>query len=281
MEGLLARLRDAAASSQKLQKRLTAYRRLLDRPIDNAFARDRELAAIGRAVEDFPDGGLKKQLADWLESESRSVSEHRDEFRFRFGTELAASLKQAGLSAHGQLPVLRVGLFTVRVDFDSGKATVYWGPEVEKLKTGLPLSPEGLSRALKSWTEDLKSKSIPPDKFRRMLVEACHRVATIKGLGPGVRVSLTDVLAELVMMMQPPSFRADPSKTRFAEYPRVRFSYDLYRLRSAAPADEAVKLRLHVATFDATTRKTTALWVPDNAEGEGTHYAYVSVGGEE
>lgn len=281
MEGLLARLRDVAASSRKLQKRLVAYRRLLDKPIDNAFTRDRELVAIGRLVEGFPDGGLKKQIADWLESESRSVAEHRDEFRFRFGTELTASLKDAGLSAHGQLPVLRVGLFTVRVDFDSGKATVYWGPEVDKLKTGLPLSPEGLSRTLKSWTEDLKSKSIAPDRFRKMLVEACQRVATVKGLGPGARVTLADVSAELVMMMQPPSFRADPSKSRFVEYPRVRFSYDLYRLRSAAAADEAVKLRLHVATFDATTSKTTALWVPDNTEGEGTHYGYVSVGGEE
>ncbi|UCG41826.1 MAG: hypothetical protein JSU73_08015 [candidate division WOR-3 bacterium] len=280
MEGLLARLRDVAASSQKLQKRLTAYRELLDRPVDNAFARERELAAIGRMVEGFPDAEVKNELAAWLESESRSVAEHRDEFRFRFGTALNASLKQAGLDAHGQLPSLRVGLFTVRVDFDSGKATVFWGPEVEKLKTGLPLSPEGLSRALKAWTEDLKSKSIPPDKFRKMLVQAYQRVVVIKGLGAGARVPLTEVSAELVMMMQPASFRADPSKSRFVEYPRVRFSYDLYRLRSAATADRAVKLRLHVATFDATTRKTTAIWVPDNLEGEGTYYAYLSVGGE-
>ena len=280
MEGLLDRLRDVAASSQKLQKRLVAYSRLLGKPVDNAFLRDKELTAIGRMVEGFPDAELKKELAAWFETETRAVSEHRDEFRFRFGTELAASLNQAGLSAHGQLPALRVGLFTVRVDFDSGRATVFWGPEVEKLKTGLPLSPEGLSRTLKKWTEDLESRSIPPDKFRKMLVEAYQRVVVIKGLGAGARVPLTDVSAELVMMMQPASFRADPSKNRFVEYPRVRFSYDLYRLRSTATPDEAVKLRLHVATFDATTRKTSALWVPDNREGEGTHYAYLSVGGE-
>jgi len=280
MEGLLDRLRDVAASSQKLQKRLNAYRGLLDKPVDNAFARTKELAAIGRMVESFPDAELKKELAAWLETEGKAVSEHRDEFRFRFGTELAASLKQAGLSAHGQLPALRVGLFTVRVDFDSGKATVFWGPEVEKLKSGLPLSPEGLGQTLRKWTEDLESRSIPPDKFRKMLVEAYQRVVTIKGVGAGARVPLADVSAELVMMMQPASFRADPSKSRFVEYPRVRFSFDLYRLRSAGTSDESAKLRLHVATFDATTRKTTALWVPDNTEGEGTHYAYVSVGGE-
>jgi hypothetical protein len=92
-------------------------------------------------------------------------------------------------------------------------------------------------------------------------------------------VFLLDLLSELVLLMQPESFRLNPAQEKFVEYPRVRFSYDLFRLKQAGAFTVGdVQLKLHVANFDATTEKAKALWVPDSEEGDGTHYSYISFG---
>ncbi len=277
MEGMFARTRGVAAAAQKLAKRFAAYERLLADPQDNVFARRKELAGLEGLVSAFPDSELRKELDAWLTEERDRVAGDEDEFRFRFGTTLASALKEVGLEARGQMPLLRVGMFTLKTDLSSGTATVFWGPEADRLKTGLRLVPGVLAKTLRTWTDDLRERSVEPSDLRSLLAKACARVCRLNGLEPGSRIPLMDALGELVMMMQPKSFRADPSKSRFVEYPRVRFSFDLYRLKTSGEAAQARdRLRLHVATFDATTRKTKALWVPDNETGEGTYYSYVS-----
>ena len=279
MEGLLARLKGIAASSQKAAKQLAAYQSLLSDPVNNASSREKSLEQISRLVREFPDSEVRVELEKWLSGERTAFEKDKEEFRFGFGTSLAQELKQVGLEARGQLPVLRVGMFSARIDFGAGKAVVFWGPEVERLK-GLPrLVPAELARTLAQWTKSLKERAQEPAKLAKRLAEAYKRVCDLNGLQPGMRVMLADVLAELVLMMQPRGFRADPSRDKFVEYPRVRFSYDLFRLKASGELAGS-KLRMHVATFDATTDRTKALWVPDNEEGEGTYYSYLSVSGE-
>jgi len=109
------------------------------------------------------------------------------------------------------------------------------------------------------------------------LQAAYRRLCGLGGLNEGTRVFLLDLLSELVLLMQPESFRLNPAQEKFVEYPRVRFSYDLFRLKQAgAFAVDGMQLKLHVANFDATTEKAKALWVPDSEEGDGTHYSYIS-----
>jgi hypothetical protein len=192
-----------------------------------------------------------------------------------------AGLEGSGMSVRGQLPVLRVGLYTLRVDFDAGSATAYWGPEIEKLRSGMRLEPAELARTLWKWDESLKAKATAPERLLRSLRAAYRRNLAVHGLAEGTRVFLLDLLGELVLLLQPESFRLNPSQEKFVEYPRVRFSYDLYRLRqSGSFAVGHAHMKLHVANFDATTEKAKALWVPDNESGEGTHYSYVSFSDE-
>lgn len=307
MEGLLAQLKGIAASSQKLARRVTAYRTLAADPVKNAYSREKALAGLSKLVAGFPDSEVRGALGRWLESERAAVEKDKEEFRFGFGSRLAESLEKVGLRVSGQLPVLRVGMFSVRVDFGAGKAVLFWGPEVERLETISRLEPESIAGTLAEWKKSLAERASEPAKLARRLAEAYERVCGFGGLVPGTRVPLIDVLAEIVLAVQPRSFRANPSRGNFAEYPRVRFSYDLYRLKASGighrdsgiedgewgigngesgPGPRAPDTgprvpypRLHVATFDATTDKTKALWVPDNEGGEGTHYSYVSVSG--
>jgi hypothetical protein len=282
MEGLLDRILGVAAAGQQLAKRLKNYERLLEDPVGNASARARALAEFEGSVQAYPDSELKRELGLWLAGERESVTRDQDEARFRFGAELGKELDKLGLKVRGQLPVLRAGMFSLRVDFGTGDATVFWGPEVERLKSGLGLKPAELARTLQRWTEDLHKRALEPARLRKLMAEAYRRLQTLGSVEQGTRLLLSDVLAEMVLLMQPKGFRQDPAKARFVEYPRVRFSYDLYRLRSAGdvvPGEE--RMRLHVANFDSTLDKTRALWVPDNEEGEGTHFSYVSFGGGE
>jgi len=145
------------------------------------------------------------------------------------------------------------------------------------LKSGLELSPAALASTLRKWNERLRQKSTEPAKMAARLHAAYRRLCGLGGLEEGTRVFLLDLLSELVLLMQPESFRLNPAQEKFVEYPRVRFSYDLFRLKQAGAFTVGnAQMKLHVANFDATTEKAKALWVPDSEEGDGTHYSYLS-----
>jgi hypothetical protein len=277
MEGLVELLQSLSGQSHKLARRLVAYRGLLSDPVNNVHARARAIAELSSAIQAFPDSEVRARLVEWCRNEAAAIEQGRAEFKFEFGRQLVAGLEGSGMTIKGQLPLLRVGLFTVRADFEVGSAAVFWGPEVEKLKSGLALAPGELATTLRKWNERLRQKSIEPAKLAVRLHAAYRRICVLGGLNEGTRVFLLDLLSELVLLMQPESFRLNPAQEKFVEYPRVRFSYDLFRLKQAGAFTVGdVQLKLHVANFDATTEKARALWVPDNEEGEGTHYSYIS-----
>ncbi|MBM3332353.1 hypothetical protein FJY68_10995 [candidate division WOR-3 bacterium] len=277
MEGLAELLQSLSDQSQRLVRRLAAYRDLLSDPVNNVHARAKAIAQLSGAIQAFPDSEVRQKLVEWHRNESAAIEQSRSEFRFEFGRQFVAGLEGSGMTVKGQLPLLRVGLFTVRVDFEAGSATIFWGPEIEKLKSGLALAPLELATTLRKWNERLRQKSVEPSKLAGRLHAAYRRFCGLEGLSEGTRVFLLDLLSELVLLMQPESFRLNPAQEKFVEYPRVRFSYDLFRLKQAGAFSVGeVQLKLHVANFDATTEKAKALWVPDSEEGDGTHYSYIS-----
>lgn len=277
MEGLLESLQSLSGQAAKLVKRLASYKKLLSDPVNNVHERGEVLADVRRLVASFPAGEVRQRVEGWLAEESASVEQARAEFKFEFGRQLVAGLEGSGLAVKGQLPLLRVGLFTLRVDFDSGSATVFWGPEIEKVKSGLKPAPAELARTLRAYNERLKQKAVEPEKLARLIHTAYRRLCLFGGLADGTRVFLLDLLAEMVLLLQPEKFKLNPAQERFVEYPRIRFSYDLFRLKQAGVFEVGGdRMKLHVANFDATTEKAKALWVPDNEEGDGTHYSYVS-----
>ncbi|MGB9742348.1 MAG: hypothetical protein ACP5JB_06220 [candidate division WOR-3 bacterium] len=278
MDGLVAILKELSNQTQQLVKKLVAYERLLNEPVPNAYERERLLNEVERIGAGFAGNELRQQLLDWVQAERSRVEEAKAEFRFEFGKKLLLGLEGSGLEVGGQLPLVRAGFFFIRADFVSGRATVYWGPEIEQLKTGVKLEPLALAKLVRAYYESLIRDGIKePQEFLSRLFEGYRRVCHARDLTAGERILLIDLLAELVLMMQPERFRVNPVKENFVDYPRVRFSYDLYLLRrSGVRVVGGQELRLTVANFDATTRKTKALWVPDNEAGEGTYYSYIS-----
>lgn len=273
MDVVLDRVKAIVGAGQKLSRLLIAYRRLSSRPDLPVAAREKALAGIAASTVGFPDAEVRDELEQWLAAERARLAEAREELRFGFGGGLAAALSELGIVPRGQLPVVRVGMFSLRVDFDAGTAVLYWGPEVEKLAAGVALTPDAAARAVREQLALLRKRGFPPARLAGLLRQSYRRWLGAGGHEQGMRAPIVDLLAELALLIQPDAFRADPARGRFVEYPRVQFSHDLYRLRAAA-AGEAP--RLHVATFDSTTSRTKSLWVPDNDQGDGTHYSFVS-----
>lgn len=278
MGDLLGDLRGQAAVLQRLVKLIAGYERLGAEPVRNAYERERTLVEADKVGATLEEGELKRRVREWVAAQRARVEEAKEEFKFEFGRQFMAGLEGSGLTVRGQLPLLRCGLFSVRVDFGTGRATIFWGPEVERLKGGVKIEPLGLARLLREYDASLKKRAItdPADFVRRLFI-AYRRLCAGQGIAEGERVFLIDLLGEMVFLMQPEGFRVNPARERFVEYPRIRFSYDLYLLkRSGVREVEGRQLRLSVANFDATAEKGKALWVPDSEEGDGTNYSYIS-----
>ncbi|HDQ99606.1 MAG TPA: hypothetical protein ENN51_04895 [candidate division WOR-3 bacterium] len=275
MDAILDRVKAVVGAGQKLSRLLVAYRRFIERPDRPVAAREKALAGVAAAAAGFPVTEVRIEVEQWLATERTRLAEAREELRFGFGGGLAVALSEMGLgiTPRGQLPVVRVGLFSLRVDFDAGAATLYWGPEVEKLAAGIVLAPVSVAKAVRDELALLSKRAIAPARLSGLLHRAYRRWLSVGGHEPGSRAPLVELMAELALMSQPEAFRADPVRRRFVEYPRVQFSHDLYRLRAAATGEMP---RLHVATFDSTTSRLKSLWVPDNDQGDGTHYSFVS-----
>ncbi len=227
---------------------------------------------ILRDIKSILEKGTKvKGLEDWLKNEEEKISSEEMVWRANFGNELSKLLQSENLVLKGQYPVLRAGFYTIKISFETGSVNLYWGNEAELIVSNLPLSPESVYSAIKKVNDLLKKRKFDTKKFLQDLLTAYKRVLhEVKE-----KVLLTEILREMTILQQPKAFRDNPTRKNFMEYPRYLFSYDIYRLKKEGVS----QIKLSVATFDATTDKSTAIWIPDDEEGNGTYYSYIFIEG--
>ncbi len=278
MKEPVALVQALARKYAQLAKCLDGYSQVAEADVGGPYRKQNLLTRIHSLIDILPESIVKDQLLGWCQSEETRVDQEREEFKFLFLKEMGASLSRLGMGVRGQIPTLRIGFFTVKVDLQRGVAAIYWGPQVERLKENIVLVPDELITALQKCTEELCDGSeADPRELLNLLYSAYRRCVLCASASLGTRIALSEVFRELVMLRQPPAFQINPVRENLREYPRVQFSYDLFRLRQTGFSEiEGVRLRLHVATFDAAAEKTKALWVPDNEMGEGTNYSHIS-----
>jgi hypothetical protein len=277
MENWAQLLKEVSKKARILAKRLESYQKIKEQPVADIRLFEKSINDIKKLLTNFPDGEIKTNLLKWTEAENGFIKKTKEEFRFQFGNQLKELLAKGGLVLKGQLPVLRAGLYTLKLDFEIGFAALYWGPEIQTIKAKLPLSVEVIYQALHNFNEQIKKRAAAPKDFLKNMQHAYHRYTALNNIPYGNKVLLIDLLSELVLISQSASFRADPSKDKFHEYSRIQFGYDLFNLKKNDHYEtDKHKLRLSVATFDATTDKAKSIWVPDNEQGDGTYYSYIA-----
>ncbi len=252
-----------------LARNLTDYeqaRRAGRDPFDLA----RRLQKLEKQVREaaLPDA-LREDLLRWIQYEHTLLQEQRRGYQVRFVQELAQQLEALGFRLEGQLPRLYAGLYQIFPSFEQGTVKLSWGPEPVVTLKGL--DPDRVVRALKEHEKSLQRPFVAQEFFD-LLVRA-YRRARRETPGQDPRVPLAEVHRQLTLMLQPRSFWQNPVRSRFREYPRTHFAYDLYRLRRSSLGP---RIRLYVATFDQTRDPSRALFVPDS-DHRGTRYAYLVV----
>lgn len=257
-----------------ISKLLEEYKKLTIDPTENAFLLQKKLGEIIKVAGTLPEFSLKRSLMSWIEHARDELEMAKEDFRFQFGQQLREILQKEGKKLRGQYPLLKIDFYTLQLNFEFGEATLYFGPEIEKIRSKIPLQPEIIFETLKKCDSDLRTVKSAPEDMLKTLHEAYCRRLKLDSKAFGDKLLIIDVLNEFVMLKQSKRFFTDPKKANFREYSRVKLSYLLYLLKKSDVSDKG--LRLHVATFDATTDKMHSIWIPENEHGEGTYYSYIS-----
>ena len=102
------------------------------------------------------------------------------------------------------------------------------------------------------------------------LFEAYQRALKLTGRQMGTRMSIVDCYRELVLVRQPLSFRKNPSKQSFHDYPKTHFAYDMLQLRRQQKmSHEGHRLNLGTATIDVGSDTARAMFLATGAtEGQ-------------
>ena len=209
-----------------------------------------------------PAGAGDTDVQRWLQRYRSELAPAMATQQAHFGNALAGSLEPLGLKLKGQYPKLRAGLFTFELDFEKGRCRIWYGPEQESLGE-TALDADKVLGAVREIKFKLGSRLEPPE-----LLDKIHQAyACVRLERPDEPVPLLALLPYLAVLVQNNKFRADPRKQSYREYTRADFSYDLYRLRDAAPV-----FRLITATCEQTQRRGDFLWIPSREDTEDGHY---------
>jgi len=275
LEQLIRELQEQQKKTQTIIKLLREISRLDQNRNENLLKIKQRIKKLNNMVKSFkPRETSIRDLTNWISQYETTEIKHAEEkIRKQFGVELEKELGKLGLSLSGQYPELRAGLFTIELDFDQLKVTLWYGPKQERLVQH-PLSVSKIASQIEKEKQKLGSQ-LPEEQLLEKLREAYHRAS---GMKHGEPAPIIKVLAELSYLLQSPRFLQDPKRENYRSYSRADFSYDLFRIRKfQSNTLFPSKLRLIVATRAHTRGRSNFLWVPDDENGRGTTYSHLQI----
>lgn len=227
-----------------------------------------KLEQLRRLTDVWPSSTAAEPLRAWISQSVADITRVEDQAKYTLGTDLEPALKAIGLNLVGQYPEFQIGLFTLVLNIETGRAQVWFGRQQELLGDCRLVISEVVTH-IKRVEAQLGSQLTEEDFMKRLRV-AYNRLA--KG-HQGETVPIIGVLAELAFILQPSKFQTDPRAENYQPYSRADFSYDLFRLHRTHPAE----LRLVIATREATRSRSGFLWVPENESGKGSVFSHVQI----
>lgn len=248
----------------------------------NAFVMETRIDRLNNTLNKLKDlQELIETAGEWREKLLKEARQAQERFKNTIAAELADLLRPHGIEITGNFPELKCGILTLRFSFEKGGSVkIYYGPKISLLKKARVESGK-IAEAVISLVKGLNDPPIDDEKLIKELYVSYTR-GLVRGEGrkdegeqPSA-VPIGAVMQEMALLKQKRSFRIDPKKENFTSYGRVKFSYDLARLKIKRFGEK--ELRLVVASMEQTKKEETSLWVPNIPHGDGTHYAFVVFG---
>ncbi|MCS7250745.1 MAG: hypothetical protein NZ608_07525, partial [candidate division WOR-3 bacterium] len=178
---------------------------------------EKQLKKIKEFCEKLEFNDLKNLVSEWLKKEEEWLKNAIIEKQEKFGRELKEELEKNNLSFSGIFPNIKVGIFTLEINFDLNACQIFYGPKIEKLKTKIPLSAQIIVKTLKDYLNYLNQPFNPNEYFKKLLF-AYERFLFFQKLNFGEKIFLTDLLTELIFLLQKKEFYLEPKKENFKEY---------------------------------------------------------------
>jgi len=247
----------------KPQKAFKDLQKILEKPDFTPMKARKAFATMRKEAAEVP------QTEDYFAQIEEAIAERERQIKSRIGREIHEALQAEGLSLAGQYPRFQCSFFSMELAIAKDQATLWYGPEQEKLaqvKHNAPDIAEAILKARRklayAWTED---------DFLAQLRSSYK--ALLAQVGPSESLPLIDVLAQIAfdLSRKDKRFQEDPRPRYFADYGRENFSYDLFRTR------EKHAYSLRVTTRLDTRQRSGYLWIPKSESTEGTTFASISM----
>ena len=258
---------------QNLLKVIKSIDKYQDDPVSNLYKIKQEVVKIEKMLkqsklDDFVEknieqriGGIKSKIPEWEENAKKT-----------FGQNLENELRKVGFELRGHYPLFKVSFYTLKVDLENFKVSIWYGTEQEKLETCKSV-PEDIAKKLKIIHDKITQRHFNDNEFLSKVYEAYKSSVYRQNKKLGDQISISDILFEYAFLIQDKKFRTNPIKDNYKEYGRVLFSYDLYRLKERRLNDR--ELSLVTATRAYTRRKSDFLWIPSNERGDGSYISHI------
>ena len=216
----------------------------------------------GTQAPELPRDEAAAAVKSWCEAEERQRP-------LKLGRLLREAAEAAGVGFQqlgASPPTVRLDPFTVELDFKKGEAEISYS-RLELAK--VPLDCDQILREHGRLLASLETPDFDPAEYLKNVFEAYRRTLASQGLKWGERVDLVELLPELAFLQQNERFRKDPTREAFKPYGKVRFAYDLARLRRARQLEhQGARLTLGTATLGSTRQKDRVLFLEEAGQGQ-------------
>jgi len=258
---------------QNLLKVIKSIDKYQDDPVSNLYKIKQEVVKIEKMLKQSKlDDFVKKNIEQHIGGIKSKIPEWEENAKKTFGQNLENELRKVGFELRGHYPLFKVSFYTLKVDLENFKVSIWYGTEQEKLETCKSV-PEDIAKKLKIIHDKITQRHFNDNEFLSKVYEAYKSSVYRQNKKLGDQISISDILFEYAFLIQNKKFRTNPIKDNYKEYGRVLFSYDLYRLKERRLNDR--ELNLITATRAYTRRKSDFLWIPSNERGDGSYISHI------
>jgi len=258
---------------QNLLKVIKSIDKYQDDPVSNLYKIKQEVVKIEKMLKQSKlDDFVKKNIEQRIGGIKSKIPEWEENAKKTFGQNLENELRKVGFELRGHYPLFKVSFYTLKVDLENFKVSIWYGTEQEKLETCKSV-PEDIAKKLKIIHDKITQRHFNDNEFLSKVYEAYKSSVYRQNKKLGDQISISDILFEYAFLIQDKKFRTNPIKDNYKEYGRVLFSYDLYRLKERRVNNK--ELSLITATRAYTRRKSDFLWIPSNERGDGSYISHI------